>query len=124
MRRLQPNAISDKAGPPHLDEVYLILSTIHSAKGKEWKSVFVLNTVDGCIPVDIAVGTKDGVDEERRLLYVAMTHAKDCPHLIARNASIRTARRSGAAAMSTRFAPASFPTSILTAFEQTSWSSI
>ena len=45
-----PDATSDRAGPPHLDEDYLILSTIHSAKGQEWKNVFVLNTVDGCIP--------------------------------------------------------------------------
>ena len=45
-----PDATSDRAGPPHLDEDYLILSTIHSAKGQEWKNVFVLNVVDGCIP--------------------------------------------------------------------------
>ena len=46
-----PDATSDRAGPPHRDEDYLILSTIHSAKGQEWKNVFVLNCVDGCIPV-------------------------------------------------------------------------
>ena len=40
-----------------LDEDYLILSTIHSAKGQEWKAVFVLNVVDGCIPSDMATGT-------------------------------------------------------------------
>jgi DNA helicase-2/ATP-dependent DNA helicase PcrA len=48
-----PNATSDEAGSPLLDEDYLILSTIHSAKGQEWKFVFVLNCVDGCIPSDL-----------------------------------------------------------------------
>jgi DNA helicase II / ATP-dependent DNA helicase PcrA len=77
-----PDATSDLAGVPHLDEDYLILSTIHSAKGQEWKNVFVLNTVDGCIPIDLGVGSKDELDEERRMLYVAMTRAKDSLHLI------------------------------------------
>ena len=62
---------------PLLDEDYLILSTIHSAKGQEWKSVFVLNVVDGCIPSDLGAGTTAEIEEERRLLYVAMTRAKD-----------------------------------------------
>ena len=52
-----PDATSDQAGVPLLDEDYLILSTIHSAKGQEWKSVFVLNVVDGCIPSDLGTGT-------------------------------------------------------------------
>ncbi len=72
-----PSATSDEAGAPLLDEDYLILSTIHSAKGQEWKSVFVLNAVDGCIPSDLATGSADEIEEERRLLYVAMTRAKD-----------------------------------------------
>ena len=72
-----PGATSDEAGVPHLDEDYLILSTIHSAKGQEWRSVFVLNCIDGCIPSDLAAGTSDEIEEERRLLYVAMTRAKD-----------------------------------------------
>src|SRR5258708_37986537 len=72
-----PDATSDHAGVPLLDEDYLILSTIHSAKGQEWKSVFVLNAVDGCIPSDLATGTSAEIEEERRLLYVAMTRAKD-----------------------------------------------
>jgi DNA helicase-2/ATP-dependent DNA helicase PcrA len=72
-----PDASSDEAGPPHQDEDYVILSTIHSAKGQEWRSVFVLNTVDGCIPSDLGVGTSEDIEEERRLLYVAMTRAKD-----------------------------------------------
>jgi DNA helicase-2/ATP-dependent DNA helicase PcrA len=72
-----PDATSDEPGPPHLDEDYLILSTIHSAKGQEWRSVFVLNVVDGCIPSEMATGSTDEIEEERRLLYVAMTRARD-----------------------------------------------
>lgn len=77
-----PEATSDQAGAPWLDEDYLILSTIHSAKGQEYHSVFVLNVVDGCIPSDLGTGTTDEIDEERRLLYVAMTRAKNDLHLI------------------------------------------
>jgi DNA helicase II / ATP-dependent DNA helicase PcrA len=77
-----PDATSDQAGVPLLDEDYLILSTIHSAKGQEWKSVFVLNVVDGCIPSDLGTGTTAEIEEERRLLYVAMTRAKDSLHLV------------------------------------------
>src|SRR5260370_2017691 len=77
-----PSATSDKAGVPLRDEDYLILSTIHSAKGQEWKSVFVLNCVDGCIPSDLATGSTPEIEEERRLLYVAMTRAKDHLHMI------------------------------------------
>jgi DNA helicase-2/ATP-dependent DNA helicase PcrA len=72
-----PDATSDQAGVPLLDEDYLCLSTIHSAKGQEWKAVFVLNVVDGCIPSDLGTGTAADIEEERRLLYVAMTRAKD-----------------------------------------------
>ena len=72
-----PDKTSDEAGPPLRDEDYLILSTIHSAKGQEWRSVFVLNCVDGCIPSDLATGSSEEIEEERRLLYVAMTRAKD-----------------------------------------------
>jgi DNA helicase-2/ATP-dependent DNA helicase PcrA len=77
-----PDATSDEAGPPLRDEDYLILSTIHSAKGQEWSKVFILNGVDGCIPSDLAVGERDEIEEERRLLYVAMTRAKDSLHLV------------------------------------------
>jgi DNA helicase-2/ATP-dependent DNA helicase PcrA len=77
-----PDATSDQAGVPLLDEDYLILSTVHSAKGQEWKSVFVLNVVDGCIPSDLGTGTTAEIEEERRLLYVAMTRAKDDLHLV------------------------------------------
>ncbi|MCJ8521828.1 DNA helicase-2/ATP-dependent DNA helicase PcrA [Pseudorhizobium tarimense] len=72
-----PDATSDQAGVPLLDEDYLILSTIHSAKGQEWRSVFMLNCVDGCIPSDLATGTTAEIEEERRLLYVGMTRARD-----------------------------------------------
>lgn len=77
-----PEATSDRSGPPLLDEDYLILSTIHSAKGQEWTSVHVLNVVDGCIPSDMATGTAEEIEEERRLLYVAMTRARDHLHLL------------------------------------------
>jgi DNA helicase II / ATP-dependent DNA helicase PcrA len=77
-----PAATSDEAGVPLLDEDYLILSTIHSAKGQEWKSVFALNIVDGCLPSDLGTGSSAEIEEERRLLYVAMTRARDQLHLI------------------------------------------
>ena len=77
-----PDATSDQSGVPSLDEDYLVLSTIHSAKGQEWKSVYVLNVVDGCIPSDLGTGSPDEIEEERRLLYVAMTRARDDLHLV------------------------------------------
>jgi DNA helicase-2/ATP-dependent DNA helicase PcrA len=77
-----PEAVGELAGDPLLDEDYLILSTIHSAKGQEWDVVYVLNVVDGCIPSDMATGSKEEIEEERRLLYVAMTRAKDQLHLL------------------------------------------
>lgn len=77
-----PEATSDRSGPPLLDDDYLILSTIHSSKGQEWKSVHVLNVVDGCIPSDMSTGSSADIEEERRLLYVAMTRAKEHLHLI------------------------------------------
>jgi DNA helicase-2/ATP-dependent DNA helicase PcrA len=77
-----PQATSDQSGVPHRDEDYLVLSTIHSAKGQEWKAVHVLNVVDGCIPSDMATGSAEELEEERRLLYVAMTRAKEHLHLI------------------------------------------
>ena len=77
-----PQATSDQSGAPHRDEDYLVLSTIHSAKGQEWTAVHVLNVVDGCIPSDMATGSQDELDEERRLLYVAMTRAGEHLHLV------------------------------------------
>jgi DNA helicase-2/ATP-dependent DNA helicase PcrA len=77
-----PDATSDEARGPLLDEDYLILSTIHSAKGLEWRSVFILNAIDGCIPSDLSTGNAAEIEEERRLLYVGMTRAKDYLRLI------------------------------------------
>jgi len=72
-----PSASGNQAGAPLLDEDYLILSTIHSAKGQEWDAVYVLNAADGCIPSDMATGAPEQIEGERRLLYVAMTRARD-----------------------------------------------
>ncbi|HEX2543106.1 MAG TPA: ATP-dependent helicase [Caldimonas sp.] len=77
-----PAATSDECGPPGRDEDYLILSTIHSAKGQEWSAVSVLNVVDGCLPSDMAAGSVAEIEEERRLLYVAMTRARQHLHLL------------------------------------------
>jgi len=77
-----PDATGAEAGRPGLDEDYLILSTIHSAKGQEWAAVYLLSLVDGCIPSDMATGNPAQIEEERRLLYVAMTRAKQHLHLV------------------------------------------
>ncbi|MBV8951187.1 MAG: ATP-dependent helicase [Actinobacteria bacterium] len=71
-----PRSTGDLAGPPHLDEDYLVISTIHSAKGLEWDAVHVLHATDGAIPSDMALGEPHGLEEERRILYVAMTRAR------------------------------------------------
>ncbi|MGQ0831506.1 MAG: ATP-dependent helicase [Microthrixaceae bacterium] len=72
-----PASTGDLAGPPHLDDDFLTLSTIHSAKGAEWDVVHVLHLADGCLPSDLATGRPEEIDEERRLLHVAMTRARD-----------------------------------------------
>ena len=72
-----PASTQDLAGPPLREEDYLILSTIHSAKGCEWDAVYVIHAADGNIPSDMATGDADQVEEERRLFYVALTRAKD-----------------------------------------------
>jgi DNA helicase-2/ATP-dependent DNA helicase PcrA len=76
-----PTSSSDLAGPPHLDEDYFVLSTIHSAKGLEWEAVHVLALYDGNFPACMAAGSTETIDEERRLLYVAMTRARRQLHL-------------------------------------------
>ena len=76
-----PASSADLAGPPHLDEDYLVLSTIHSAKGLEWHAVHVLALYDGNFPACMAAGSTETIDEERRLLYVAMTRARRQLHL-------------------------------------------
>jgi DNA helicase-2/ATP-dependent DNA helicase PcrA len=77
-----PSATSDRAGTPLLDEDYLVLSTVHSAKGQEWEAVYVINVSDGNFPNEFACGKPEQVEEERRLLYVAMTRAKASLELI------------------------------------------
>jgi DNA helicase-2/ATP-dependent DNA helicase PcrA len=72
-----PNATSDLAGQPVLDEDYLTLSTIHSAKGMEWDTVYVLNVVDGSFPSEFSTGKAELIEEERRLFYVALTRAQN-----------------------------------------------
>ncbi len=78
-----PHSTSDLAGPPHLDEDFVIISTIHSAKGLEWSAVHVPHVIDGVIPIDMALGSDDGLLEERRLFYVAVTRARDTLRLYA-----------------------------------------
>lgn len=78
-----PTAAGDLSGDPCLDEDYLILSTVHSAKGQEWDSVFVLNFSDGNFPSEFSTGKPEMIEEERRLLYVAMTRARQSLNLIA-----------------------------------------
>jgi DNA helicase-2/ATP-dependent DNA helicase PcrA len=116
-----PDATSDQAGVPLLDEDYLILSTIHSAKGQEWKSVYVLNVVDGCIPSDLGAGTTAELEEERRLLYVAMTRAKDELSLIVPQRFFTHGQHAQGDrhvyASRTRF----IPESLLGLFERTNW---
>ncbi|MEM6640954.1 MAG: ATP-dependent helicase [Pseudomonadota bacterium] len=77
-----PSATSDLAGPPRHDDDYLVLSTVHSAKGLEWDSVYVLNVVDGTFPSEFACGDASLIEEERRLLYVALTRARNRLHLV------------------------------------------
>jgi DNA helicase-2/ATP-dependent DNA helicase PcrA len=72
-----PVSTSDLAGPPHRDEDYVVLSTIHSAKGGEWDVVHVIHAADGMMPSDLATGDPDELEEERRLFYVALTRARD-----------------------------------------------
>jgi DNA helicase-2/ATP-dependent DNA helicase PcrA len=76
-----PQSSADLAGPPHLDEDYLVLSTVHSAKGLEWEAVHVLALYDGNFPACLSAGSSETVEEERRLLYVAMTRARRQLHL-------------------------------------------
>ena len=115
-----PSATSDEAGIPLLDEDYLILSTIHSAKGQEWRAVYLLSAVDGCIPSDMATGSTSEIEEERRLLYVAMTRAKDHLTVVVPIGSMRVNRARGdrhVYASRTRF----IPDALTSIFEVTSW---
>ncbi|MCO5148492.1 MULTISPECIES: ATP-dependent helicase [unclassified Shinella] len=119
-----PDATSDQAGVPLLDEDYLILSTIHSAKGQEWRAVYMLNVVDGCMPSDLGAGTTAELEEERRLLYVGMTRARD-------NLTLVTPQRfftHGQSATGDRHVYASrtrfIPATLLQYFETATWPKI
>lgn len=72
-----PAYTQELPGPPLLDEDYLILSTMHSAKGLEFNVVYVIHAADGNIPSDMATGSVAEIEEERRLFYVACTRARD-----------------------------------------------
>lgn len=78
-----PSLTSDQSGSASRDEDYVVLSTIHSAKGQEWDIVYVLNVADGNFPSEYATGKPEMIEEERRLLYVAMTRARNELHLCA-----------------------------------------
>jgi DNA helicase II / ATP-dependent DNA helicase PcrA len=116
-----PEATGADAGTPLLEEDYLILSTIHSAKGQEWDAVFILNVADGCIPSDMAAGSAEQIEEERRVLGVAMTRAKFHLHLIQPLRFFRS--RQHRYGDSYVFAPRSrfIPDNILDRFECRTW---
>jgi len=77
-----PASTADLAGPPYKDEDWLVLSTMHSAKGCEWKVVYIIHAADGMIPSDMATTDEEGIEEERRLFYVAVTRAKDWLYIV------------------------------------------
>ena len=76
-----PRSTSDLAGTPMIDEDWLTVSTVHSAKGLEWNVVHILNVTDGMIPSDMALASEDGLEEERRVFYVALTRARRALHV-------------------------------------------
>jgi DNA helicase-2/ATP-dependent DNA helicase PcrA len=76
-----PASSADLAGPPHLDEDYLVLSTVHSAKGLEWDTVHLIAAYDGNFPADMSTSSEEGIAEERRLFYVALTRARRRLHV-------------------------------------------
>ena len=78
-----PVVTGDQSGGASKDEDYVVLSTIHSAKGQEWDIVYVLNVSDGNFPSEFSTGKPEMIEEERRLLYVAMTRARNELHLCA-----------------------------------------
>jgi DNA helicase-2/ATP-dependent DNA helicase PcrA len=76
-----PHSTGDLAGAPSIDEDWLVISTVHSAKGLEWDVVHLLNAADGNFPSDMALTTTDGLEEERRLFYVAVTRPRRHLHV-------------------------------------------
>ena len=116
-----PQAGSDLSGAPLLDEDYLVLSTVHSAKGQEWDAVYVLNVADGSFPSEFSTGRAELIEEERRLLYVAMTRAKTDLHLISPLRYYVT-QQSGRGDAHVYGARSRFLTrSVLAQFEQVTW---
>jgi DNA helicase-2/ATP-dependent DNA helicase PcrA len=112
-----PTNTQDLAGPPLFEEDYLILSTIHSAKGCEWDAVYVIHAADGNIPSDMSTGGEEEIEEERRLFYVALTRAKDFLEVLFPLKYYHKKHRTGDAhsyAQLTRF----LPESILNHFER------
>jgi DNA helicase-2/ATP-dependent DNA helicase PcrA len=71
-----PASTGDLAGPPMVDEDFLVLSTVHSAKGLEFDAVHIIHAADGNFPSDMALGSPEGLEEERRLFYVSITRAR------------------------------------------------
>ena len=117
-----PSATSDLAGAPLLDEDYLVLSTVHSAKGQEWEAVYVINVSDGNFPNEFAAGKPEQIEEERRLLYVAMTRAKTSLDLIS-PLKYYVTQQSRVGDRHVYGAKSRFLTrKVLACFEQTSWS--
>ena len=117
-----PSATSDLAGTPLLDEDYLVLSTVHSAKGQEWEAVYVINVSDGNFPNEFAAGKPEQIEEERRLLYVAMTRAKASLDLIS-PLKYYVTQQSRMGDRHVYGAKSRFLTKkVLACFEQTSWS--
>jgi DNA helicase-2/ATP-dependent DNA helicase PcrA len=76
-----PSSSADLAGPPHLDEDFLVLSTVHSAKGLEWDAVHLIAAYDGNFPADMNTSTDESIAEERRLFYVALTRPRRRLHV-------------------------------------------
>ncbi|HEX5095719.1 MAG TPA: 3'-5' exonuclease, partial [Acidimicrobiia bacterium] len=76
-----PQSSGDLAGPPMIDEDWLVISTVHSAKGLEWDVVHVLHATDGNFPSDMALTSNDGLEEERRVFYVGVTRPRHSLHV-------------------------------------------
>lgn len=117
---LDPHSVAIGASERSSTDDLLTLSTIHSAKGQEWKSVYLLNVIDGCLPSSKARADAD-LDEERRLLYVAMTRAKDqLIMMVPRQTALPFGRRDDRqTAQRSQF----LPRSLLCHFEPVAWSS-
>ncbi len=71
-----PRSTGDLAGRPHIDDDWLTIATVHAVKGMEFDVVHLAHVADGNFPVDMALKSVDGEEEERRLFYVAVTRAR------------------------------------------------